>query len=98
MDSPPLASVTDALLLARHADLAVLVVQHNKVDKKLVKRNVTALRKVTPNLLGAVLNAVDVRGEGLLLLLLPARHGQRAGTQPARGEEQGPDGRRAARK
>ncbi|HSB60969.1 MAG TPA: polysaccharide biosynthesis tyrosine autokinase, partial [Vicinamibacteria bacterium] len=61
VDSPPLASVTDALLLARHADLAVMVVEHNKVDKKLVKRSVAALRKATPNLLGAVLNAVDLK-------------------------------------
>ena len=35
IDSPPLASVTDALLLARHADIVLFVVQHNKVDKKL---------------------------------------------------------------
>ncbi len=61
VDSPPLASVTDALLLARHADLAVMVVQHLKVDKRLVKRSVAALRKATPNLLGAVLNAVDMK-------------------------------------
>jgi capsular exopolysaccharide synthesis family protein len=61
VDSPPLASVTDALLLARHADHALLVVQHGKVDKKLVKRSAAALRKATPNLLGAILNAVDVR-------------------------------------
>jgi len=61
VDSPPLASVTDALLLARHADLAVMVVQHNNVDKKLVKRSVVALRKATPNLLGAILNAVDLK-------------------------------------
>jgi polysaccharide biosynthesis transport protein len=64
VDSPPLASVTDALLLARHADLAVMVVQHLKVDKRLVKRSVVALRRATPNLLGAVLNAVDVRARG----------------------------------
>jgi transglutaminase-like putative cysteine protease len=62
--SPPLASVTDALLVARHADMTVFVVQHNKIDKKLVKRQVTALRKATPNLLGAVLNAVDVKAKG----------------------------------
>jgi len=64
LDSPPLASVTDALLLARHADMSVFVVQHNKVDKKLVKRNVAALRKATPNLLGAVINGVDVKTKG----------------------------------
>ncbi|HEY6554818.1 MAG TPA: polysaccharide biosynthesis tyrosine autokinase [Vicinamibacteria bacterium] len=64
IDSPPLASVTDALLLARHADMVVMVVQHNKVDKRLVKRNVAAIRKATPNLLGVVLNAVDVGAKG----------------------------------
>jgi Mrp family chromosome partitioning ATPase len=40
------------------------VVQQNKIDKKLVKRHVGALRKVTPNLLGAVLNGVDVKSKG----------------------------------
>jgi polysaccharide biosynthesis transport protein len=64
VDSPPLASVTDALLLARHADVVVMVVQHNKVDKKVVKRSVSALRKATPNVLGAVLNQVDVQTKG----------------------------------
>ena len=64
VDSPPLASVTDALLLARHADMTVLVVQHDKVDKKVVKRSLGALRKATDNVLGAVLNAVDVKTRG----------------------------------
>ena len=64
LDSPPLASVTDALLLARHADLVVAVVQHDKIDKRVIKRHVSGLRRVTPNLLGAVLNAVDVKAKG----------------------------------
>ena len=64
IDSPPLASVTDALLLARHADIAVVVVQHDKIDKRVIKRNVTALRRVTPNVLGVVLNAVDMKAKG----------------------------------
>ena len=64
VDSPPLASVTDALLLARHADVSVMVVQHNKVDKKVVKRSVAALKKVSPNVLGVVLNQVDVQEKG----------------------------------
>ena len=59
-----MASVTDALLLARHADIVVYVVGHNNVDKKLIKRNVGALRKVTPNVLGAVLNGVDLKAKG----------------------------------
>ncbi|HXK12489.1 MAG TPA: polysaccharide biosynthesis tyrosine autokinase [Vicinamibacteria bacterium] len=75
VDSPPLASVTDALLLARHADHTLLVVQHNKVDKKLVKRSVAALRKVTPHLLGAVLNVVDVRARSYQYYYYPQHDG-----------------------
>jgi capsular exopolysaccharide synthesis family protein len=60
LDSPPLASVTDALLLARQADTTVMVVQHNKADKKLVRRTVTSLRRSGANVLGAVLNVVDL--------------------------------------
>ncbi len=64
VDSPPLASVTDALLLARYCDLAVYVVQHNKIDKKAIKRNIQALQKVTPNLIGVVINGLDSRTRG----------------------------------
>jgi Mrp family chromosome partitioning ATPase len=53
--------VTDALLLARQADHVVFVVQHNKVDKRLIKRHVGALHRATPNLLGAVLNNIDLK-------------------------------------
>jgi capsular exopolysaccharide synthesis family protein len=80
IDSPPLASVTDALLLARHADHTVLVVQHDKVDKRLVKRSVAALRKVTPHLLGAVLNVIDVRAKNYQYYYYPQRDA--AGASP----------------
>jgi capsular exopolysaccharide synthesis family protein len=64
LDSPPLASVTDAILLARHADSTIMVIQHNKVDKKVIRRMVNALRKATPDVLGAVLNVVDEKSQG----------------------------------
>jgi succinoglycan biosynthesis transport protein ExoP len=64
VDSPPVAAVTDALLLAQRADATLLVVQQNKVDRTMVKRSLLALRKVTPNVIGAVLNAVDVKTQG----------------------------------
>jgi succinoglycan biosynthesis transport protein ExoP len=86
VDSPPLASVTDALLLARHADHALLVVQHNKVDKKLVKRSVAALRKATPNLLGAVLNVVDVRARSYQYYYYPQQEGGSGGGAKPSGE------------
>ena len=61
VDSPPVAAVTDALLLAQQADSTVLVVQQNRVDRRVLKRAIASLRKVTPHLTGAVLNAVDVK-------------------------------------
>ncbi len=96
VDSPPLASVTDALLLARHADHVVLVVQHNKVDKKLVKRSVVALRKATPNLLGAVLNVVDVRARSYQYYYYPQRDGAPDGRPKPPAPGKGPAGKPAA--
>ena len=61
VDSPPLASVTDGLLLARHADVVLLVIQFSHVDKRLVKRSLAALRKASDNVLGVVLNALDMK-------------------------------------
>ena len=96
VDSPPLASVTDALLLARQADHTVLVVQHNKVDKKLIKRSVIALHKATPHLLGAVLNVVDVRARSYQYYYYPQREGEKAGEdrRPARTTRRRPRPRR----
>ena len=58
-----------------------------------MKRSVAALRKATPNLLGAVLNAVDVKAQELPVLLLPGRgrgEGRRGeGRGRARGSGQG---------
>jgi succinoglycan biosynthesis transport protein ExoP len=64
IDSPPVAAVTDALLLARQADSTVLVVQQNKVDRAVIKRALASLRKVTPRVVGAVLNRVDINSKG----------------------------------
>ncbi len=92
IDSPPIASVTDALLLARHADHTILVVQHNKVDKRLVKRSIQALRRVTPTLLGAILNSVDVRSRSYQYYYYPQRD-----RSPQAASPPSPDGRAAPR-
>jgi succinoglycan biosynthesis transport protein ExoP len=78
IDSPPLASVTDALLLARWSDHVLLVIQHNKVDKRLIKRQVTSLRRATPNLLGAVINDIDIQAKGYYYYYYPRKGGGRA--------------------
>jgi capsular exopolysaccharide synthesis family protein len=95
VDSPPLASVTDALLLSRQADHTVLVVQHNKVDKKLIKRSVAALRKATPHLLGAILNVVDVRSESYQYYYYSQREGEKA-RREASSTEDSPEARARA--
>jgi succinoglycan biosynthesis transport protein ExoP len=73
IDSPPLASVTDALLVARTADHVAFVIQHNRVDKKAVKRHVAQLRKATPHLLGAVLNDIDIKAKGYYYYYYPRK-------------------------
>ena len=90
VDSPPVAAVTDALLLAQCADSTVLVVQQNKVDRAMVKRALGALRKVTPNVIGAVLNAVDVKTKGYYGYQY---YGSRKERQE-KGAARGPAGRR----
>jgi capsular exopolysaccharide synthesis family protein len=85
VDSPPVAAVTDALLLAQHADATVLVVQQNKVDRAMIKRALTALRKVTPNVIGAVLNAVDVKTKGYYGYAYYGARRERREHSPARG-------------
>jgi capsular exopolysaccharide synthesis family protein len=91
VDSPPLASVTDALLLARHADLTVVVVHHDKVDKKVVKRSLAALRRVTPHVLGAVLNAVDLKGREHYYYYYPVTQEKAAAPKGVRGTLVRPD-------
>src|SRR5262249_39186738 len=53
IDSPPVASLTDSILLASMVDLVALVIRHNQTDKDLVRRCVTSLRNVNPSLIGA---------------------------------------------
>jgi capsular exopolysaccharide synthesis family protein len=60
-DSPPIAPVTDAVVLATHVDGTLLVVRGLKTSKDLAKRGVRLLNQVGAHVIGAVINAVDVR-------------------------------------
>jgi succinoglycan biosynthesis transport protein ExoP len=86
LDSPPVAAVTDPLLLAQIADATVLVVQQNKIDRATIKRSLAALRKVTPNVVGAVLNSVDVKGKGYYGYADYGSRGEAASAEAAPGE------------
>ncbi|MFC1867605.1 DUF4388 domain-containing protein [Thermodesulfobacteriota bacterium] len=64
IDSPPILPASDALLLAPHADGVVLMARAGLINRDMVKRTADQLRKVNANLLGVVLNQVDIRREG----------------------------------
>jgi capsular exopolysaccharide synthesis family protein len=63
LDSPPLLSVTDALVLAREADGVVLVVQGSKSAREAVIRAGNILREHKLRIIGVVLNDIDLKRE-----------------------------------
>ncbi|QHN03111.1 polysaccharide biosynthesis tyrosine autokinase [Granulicella sp. WH15] len=60
IDSPPILSVTDGVLLARQSDITVLVIRHGKSSKPVVRRARDLLVRSGAPLSGIVLNAVDL--------------------------------------
>ena len=60
IDSPPILSVTDGVILAREADAVVLVVRHGKSSKHVVRRARDLLLRSGATITGIVLNAVDL--------------------------------------
>jgi capsular exopolysaccharide synthesis family protein len=60
IDTPPILSVTDGVILARHADAVVLVVRHGKSNKHIVRRARDLLVRSGAPITGIVLNAVDL--------------------------------------
>ena len=62
MDSPPLLSVTDSIVLAMDADAVVLVVRQGKSSKHALRRARDLLLRSGARITGIVLNAVDLNG------------------------------------
>ncbi len=60
IDSPPVVSLADAVILASMADMVAFVIKHNETDKDLIRRCLQNLRRVNPNVIGAVLNNIDL--------------------------------------
>ncbi len=61
LDAPPLLPVTDAALLTRVADGAVLVVAAGQTHHEELERSVQSLKSVDGKILGAILNRVSTR-------------------------------------
>jgi capsular exopolysaccharide synthesis family protein len=60
IDSPPILSVTDAVILGRVVDAVVLVVRHGKSNRNVMRRARDLLVRSAVPMAGLVLNAVDV--------------------------------------
>ena len=61
-DSPPVVPVTDAAIIGAAVDGVVLVARSGATRREMIARAVDLLRGVNANLLGVVLNAIDVEG------------------------------------
>jgi capsular exopolysaccharide synthesis family protein len=62
IDAPPLLPVTDAAVLARECDGAIVVVRHGKTTREQATRALEALRSVGARVLGTVLNMAPAGG------------------------------------
>ena len=64
LDSPPLLPTSDALLLAPHTDGVVLMIKAGQVNRDLIKKAVDQIHHTQANLIGVVLNEIDIKREG----------------------------------
>jgi succinoglycan biosynthesis transport protein ExoP len=60
IDSPPILSVTDGVILSRQVDSVVLLIRHAKSSKHVVRRTRDLLLRSGAPVTGIVLNAVDL--------------------------------------
>src|SRR5262249_26014302 len=64
IDSPPLISVTDPVILSTLVDGSILVVHAGRSTRDLVRRARHELAGVGSKIFGVVLNNVDIKKEG----------------------------------
>ena len=62
IDSPPVIAVTDAAILSKEVDGTILVVAANQTNKDALQRAKGLLDNINTNLIGLVLNGVDISG------------------------------------
>jgi succinoglycan biosynthesis transport protein ExoP len=60
VDSPPVISVTDAVLLSAQVDAVMLIIRSGQTTNNQVRRSRDLLLSVNANLLGVVVNAADL--------------------------------------
>jgi len=87
VDSPPIASIADTLVLASIVDFLVLVIKHNENDRDLIRRCLKRLRETDVRVAGAILNSMDMQG-GYSYYYTAYDYGDRK--TPDSGDAQGP--------
>jgi capsular exopolysaccharide synthesis family protein len=60
LDSPPIAAVADAAVLATQVEGVVLVIKAGRTSRNLVKRGFRSLQSVNAKVFGAILNDMDL--------------------------------------
>ena len=63
VDSPPILGVSDASVISSEVDYTMIVIQHRKLPRKLLLRVKQAVENVGGNIIGVVLNNVDVQSD-----------------------------------
>lgn len=64
LDSPPLQAVTDAVVLAKQVDGAILVVRAGKTEREEIRRSAKQMRNVDANIFGVIVNELDSADRG----------------------------------
>jgi len=59
LDTPPVLAVTDASILGRLVDAAILIVRYGTAQRDVVRRSIDLLERSGTHLLGVAVNAVD---------------------------------------
>ena len=59
IDTPPVLVVTDASILGRLVDAAILIIRYNAAPKQIIRRCIDLLERSGTHLLGVAVNAVD---------------------------------------
>jgi capsular exopolysaccharide synthesis family protein len=63
IDSPPIASFTDGVLIASLVDGVILVVHGGKTSRQVVRRSRQTLNEIGAKIIGVVLNQAEVRSQ-----------------------------------
>ena len=61
IDCPPIANLTDGILVSKLADGTIYVIESDKVDKEIIISSIEELKDNNATLLGAVLTKVDIK-------------------------------------